>query len=122
MLLPIESLQPPHRRWRHGSGLSLLASCEEAGTVRDRVTYAPGCGSFCALWHCVSPALMNTLLASAATLALHQKNRWFRTHDFHPRFPGLTRLLKDLGGHLKSLKLEELEEKRVRFGSSAARL
>jgi hypothetical protein len=27
------------------------------------------------------------------------------THDFHPRFPCLSRLLKYLGGHLKSLKL-----------------
>ena len=28
-----------------------------------------------------------------------------RTHDFHPRFSRLSRLLKYLGGHLKSLKL-----------------
>src|SRR5689334_10938413 len=27
-----------------------------------------------------------------------------RTHDFHPRFSSLSRLLKYLGGHLKSLK------------------
>jgi hypothetical protein len=27
------------------------------------------------------------------------------THDFHPRFSCLSRLLKYLGGHLKSLKL-----------------
>jgi hypothetical protein len=32
----------------------------------------------------------------------------FRTHDFNPRFACLSRLLKDLGGHLESLKLLKL--------------
>jgi len=35
----------------------------------------------------------------------------FRTHDFNPRFACLSRLLKDLGGHLESLKLLKLQHK-----------
>jgi hypothetical protein len=34
---------------------------------------------------------------------------YFRTHDFNPRFACLSRLLKDLGGHLKSVKLLRLQ-------------
>ncbi len=34
-----------------------------------------------------------------------------RTHDSDPRFARLSRLLKDLGGHLESLKLLKLQRK-----------
>src|SRR6266511_2064297 len=55
-------------------------------------------------------SLCESLLArESEEVRRREMSVWLSTHDFHPRFACLSRLLKYLGGHLKSLKLLRLQ-------------